>query len=243
MTTPETAGRLAAELEGLGAADLLTAAAERFDGRIAFASSTGLEDQAITHIIARNGLSIPVFTLDTGRLHDETYELIARTESRYGSRIRVYSPEREAVEEMVHAHGINLFRESIAARKRCCEVRKLAPLRRALDGVDAWVCGLRREQAVTRTGVSAVEWDAANGLVKFNPLHDWSEEQVRDFVRLNDIPVNPLHAAGMPSIGCAPCTRAIEPGEDVRAGRWWWESPEHKECGLHARPTTTTESR
>lgn len=243
MTTSDTAGRLAAELEGLGAADLLAAAAERFAGRIAFASSLGLEDQAITHIIARNGLGIPVFTLDTGRLHDETYELIARTESRYGLRLRVYSPERDAVEEMVHTHGINLFRDSIAARKRCCEVRKLAPLRRALSEVDAWVCGLRREQALTRSGVSAVEWDATNGLVKFNPLHDWSEEQVRDFVRLNRIPVNPLHAAGMPSIGCAPCTRAIEPGEDVRAGRWWWESPEHKECGLHARPTNPTEAR
>lgn len=226
--------RFAEELAGHGAADILDAAAERFHGRVAFASSLGLEDQVITHMIAKNRLAIPIFTLDTGRLYDESYELIARTESRYGLRMRVLAPDGSAVEEMVALHGVNLFRDSVAARKRCCEVRKLAPLRRALDGLDAWVCGLRREQSVTREGVAAVEWDEANGLLKINPLHDWDEEQVREFIRLNDIPYNPLHDAGMPSIGCAPCTRAIRTGENIRAGRWWWEDPEHRECGLHS---------
>lgn len=229
-------------LSDQGAADILGAVAERFAGRVAFASSLGLEDQVITHMIARNRLAIPIFTLDTGRLFDESYELIARTEARYGLRIRVLAPDGAAVEEMVAAHGVNLFRDSVAARRRCCEVRKLAPLRRALRGLDAWVCGLRREQSITREMVSAVEWDEANGLVKLNPLHDWDGAQVRDFIKSNDIPYNPLHDAGMPSIGCAPCTRAIGPGEDVRSGRWWWESPEHRECGLHARTRNATET-
>lgn len=233
MTTADTARVLANQLDTLGPVELLTAAAEQFPGRIGFASSLGLEDQVITHMIATHRLPIPVFTLDTGRLHAETHDLIARTESKYGIRIRVYAPDAADLERMVELHGINLFRDSIAARKRCCEVRKLAPLRRALSELDGWVCGLRREQSVTREGVSAVEWDEGNGLVKFNPLHDWTEEQVREFIAANDIPYNPLHDAGMPSIGCAPCTRAIEPGEDVRAGRWWWEDPEHRECGLH----------
>lgn len=232
-TTP--LGGVPEDVRGYWAADLLAWAAERHAGRIAFASSLGLEDQVITHLIATNRLPIPVFTLDTGRLFDETYELIARTESRYGIRINVFAPETAAVEHMVSLHGVNLFRDSVAARKRCCEVRKLAPLRRALEGLDAWVCGLRREQSVTREAVSAVEWDEANGLLKFNPLHDWTEDQVRDFVRLHDVPYNLLHDSGMPSIGCAPCTRAIEPGDDVRSGRWWWESAMSRECGLHAR--------
>lgn len=222
-------------LAGADAEQVLAVAAELHSGRLAFASSLGLEDQVITHLIAQAGLPVPIFTLDTGRLYDETYDLIARTESRYGIRIAVYSPDAEQVEHMVAVHGINLFRDSMAARKRCCEVRKLAPLRRALQGLDAWVCGLRREQSPTRDGVSAVEWDEANGLVKFNPLHDWSEERVREFVSRHGVPYNPLHDAGMPSIGCAPCTRPIESGEDVRAGRWWWESADHRECGLHAR--------
>jgi len=234
--------QLSADLADAAPERVLAEVARRYSGRIAFASSLGLEDQVITHIIAKSGLAIPVFTLDTGRLYAETYELIALTETRYDIRIRVYAPDAGDVERMVELHGANLFRDSVAARKRCCEVRKLVPLRRALSELDAWVCGLRREQSVTREGVSAVEWDEGNGLLKINPLHDWTELQVREFVRDNDIPYNPLHDSGMPSIGCAPCTRAIAPGEDVRAGRWWWESPAHRECGLHGRPEAAANS-
>lgn len=221
--------------ESLGAADLLRASAERLPGKVAFASSLGLEDQVITHLIAENGLDIPVFTLDTGRLFPETYDLVARTEARYRIRIHVYSPETSELERMVAQHGIELYRHSVGGRKRCCEVRKLGPLHRALRGLDAWVCGLRREQAVTREDVAAVEWDGVNRLIKINPLHDWTEADVRTFVSENAVPYNPLHDAGFPSIGCAPCTRAVAAGEDPRSGRWWWEQPEQRECGLHSR--------
>jgi phosphoadenosine phosphosulfate reductase len=232
--------RLSARLAGSDAVGVLEQAASAYPGRIAFATSLGLEDQVLTHLIAENDIAIPLFTLDTGRLFEETYELIERTQDRYGQSIAVYSPHTAELERMVSTHGVNLFRQGVTERKLCCAVRKLGPLRRAMIDLDAWVCGLRSEQSVTRDGVSPVEWDAGNGLVKFNPLHDWTEQQVRDFIAENDIPYNPLHDAGMPSIGCAPCTRAIGPGEDPRAGRWWWESPEQKECGLHARKAATT---
>lgn len=225
---------LAGVLKGASAEDVLRATAVRFAPRIALASSLGVEDQVLTDMIARLDLPIGVFTLDTGRLFPETYELISATSSRYGIPIRVHVPEREDVEDMVANHGIDLHRHSVAGRKRCCQVRKLGPLRRALDGLDAWVCGLRREQSVTREQVLPLEWDESTGLVKVNPLAEWTEEQVWTYVREREVPYNPLHDAGMPSIGCAPCTRAIELGEDVRAGRWWWESPEHRECGLHS---------
>lgn len=218
--------------------EILKTASTAFPGRVALASSMGLEDQVLTHLIAEHSVKMRIFTLDTGRLFTEAYDLIARTEARYGLRIDVFSPDASQVEEMVSTHGINLFRDSIAARKRCCEIRKLRPLARALSGLDAWVCGLRKDQSITREGVSAVERDETNGLLKFNPLHDWTEEQVREFVTARDIPYNPLHDAGMPSIGCAPCTRSVEPGEHPRSGRWWWESAEHRECGLHARRPT-----
>jgi phosphoadenosine phosphosulfate reductase len=149
--------------------------------------------------------------------------------------VEVYFPEAEDVEDMVCLNGINLFRESVAARKRCCEVRKIRPLQRALAGLDAWICGLRADQSPTRGGLSPIDWDEANGLVRIAPLAPWSEDDVWEYVRAHNVPVNALHDEGFRSIGCAPCTRATEPGEDVRAGRWWWESPEHKECGLHAR--------
>lgn len=222
------------DLAGATPEEVLAWAARTFPGRVALASSLGAEDQVLAHLIGTMRLGIRAFTLDTGRLFPETYDLIAATASRYGVPIRVFSPEAAEVEAMVANHGVNLFRDSVAARKRCCEVRKLRPLRRALDGLDAWVCGLRREQSVTREDVRVVELDAANGLVKINPLHAWTEDDVWRFIRANDVPYNPLHDAGFPSIGCAPCTRAIEPGEDIRAGRWWWESAEHRECGLHA---------
>jgi len=222
------------ELSGASAAEVLRWAVATFSGRVALASSLGIEDQVLTSIIARERLPIPVFTLDTGRLFPETYELIARTTSRYGVPVRVYFPDTVEVEEMVRLHGIDLFREGVAARKRCCDVRKVRPLRRAQEGLEAWVCGLRHGQGATRTKVDVVEWDEAGGLVKINPLASWTEDDVWAYAREHDVEYNPLHDAGFPSIGCAPCTRAVEPGEDMRAGRWWWESAEHRECGLHA---------
>lgn len=224
-----------AETSGLDAPGVLAWAAKRFAPRVAFASSFGLEDQVVTDLIAAQGLDIPVFTIDTGRLFQETLDLIERTRIRYGIAVRVLAPEAAEVESLVAERGTELFRRSVEDRRRCCAVRKLGPLARGLSGLDSWVCGLRREQSLTRSGVSAVEWDDANGLVKVNPLWDWTEERVQGYVAEHDVPVNVLHAEGFPSIGCAPCTRAVMPGEDVRAGRWWWESPEHRECGLHAR--------
>lgn len=234
ITHREHADALASGLSRSSALEVLDTAVREFPGKVAFASSLGLEDQVITHMIAKEGLDIPVFTLDTGRLFEETYELITVTESRYGIRVKVFSPDAFALERMVELHGVNLFRDSVAGRRRCCEIRKLEPLSRALVGRDAWVCGLRREQSVTREDIGPVEWDAANGLVKFNPLAGWSEGDVRTYIQANDVPYNVLHDAGMPSIGCAPCTRAVAPGDDPRSGRWWWESDEHRECGLHS---------
>lgn len=235
MTQPETVTALLAELEGAGAEDVLADAAGRFPGRVAFASSLGLEDQVLTAMIAEAKLDIPIFTLDTGRLYPETYDLIARTKERYGVIMHVYFPAADAVEEMVDRDGVNLFRDSIEARKRCCEIRKVRPLRRAQIELDAWICGLRSGQGATRQKVDPVEWDDAAGLVKINPLAAWDEARVWDYVRAQDVPYNPLHDAGFPSIGCAPCTRAVAPGEDARSGRWWWESAEQRECGLHHR--------
>lgn len=235
MTQPETVTALLAELEGAGAEDVLADAAGRFPGRVAFASSLGLEDQVLTAMIAETKLDIPIFTLDTGRLYPETYDLIARTKERYGVTIHVYFPAAGEVEEMVDRDGVNLFRDSIEARKRCCETRKVRPLRRAQRELDAWICGLRSGQGATRQKVEVAEWDDVAGLVKINPLAAWDEAGVWDYVRAHDVPYNPLHDAGFPSIGCAPCTRAVAPGEDARSGRWWWESAEHRECGLHQR--------
>ena len=217
----------------LNAEDRLTWAADCFPGKIVFASALGAEDQVLIDMIARLHLAIPVITLDTGRLFNETYTLIQRTEERYGIRFRIQFPDRVAVESMVAEHGINLFRDSVENRKLCCRIRKIEPLRRALAGFDGWICGLRRDQSVTRSDVTPVDWDDANQMLKINPLADWSEQQVWDYIASHNVPYNPLHDQGYPSIGCASCTRAITRTEDVRAGRWWWEQPEQKECGLH----------
>ncbi len=235
MTQPETVPALLAELEGASAEHVLADAAKRFAGRVAFASSLGLEDQVLTHMIAEAELEIPIFTLDTGRLYPETYDLIDRTSKRYGLRIDVHFPDAAEVEEMVAQNGINLFRDSIEARKLCCGLRKVKPLRRAQAELDAWICGLRSGQGATRQKVEPAEWDDGAGIVKINPLAAWDEAGVWDYVRAHDVPYNPLHDAGFPSIGCAPCTRAVPEGEDARSGRWWWESAEHRECGLHHR--------
>ncbi|HEX6001446.1 MAG TPA: phosphoadenylyl-sulfate reductase [Hyphomicrobiaceae bacterium] len=203
---------------------------------IAFSTSLGIEDQAILHAIATAGAQLDVFTLDTGRLFSETIDTIGRSEQRYGLRIRVIVPDAAETEALVARDGIAGFRLSIEARKACCEVRKVRPLKRALAGVGSWVTGLRRGQSAGRGTVPFAAWDAEHGLVKINPLADWSLEQLEAYIAVNDIPVNPLHAQGFPSIGCQPCTRAIRPGEDIRAGRWWWESADGKECGLHDNP-------
>lgn len=229
----QQAAEWSAQLKGAAVSAVLAWAGENFAGKVALATSLGAEDQALTHLIAREASATPIFTLDTGRLFPETYDLLRRTERRYGLRIQIFFPDASEVEHMVNDHGVDAYRESVVLRKECCRVRKVGPLRRALSGHAAWVCGLRREQALTRREMAVVEWDAGNGLYKINPLADWTEAQVWAFIREHEVPYHPLHDRGFPSIGCACCTRAVAPGEDIRAGRWWWENPEHKECGLH----------
>ena len=205
------------------------------NGELAFANSFGAEDMVLTDLILSNALPITVFSLDTGRLPAETYSLIGEVERRYGSKLEIYFPDASAVETFVRSHGINAFYDSVELRKACCGVRKMEPLRRALAGRKAWITGLRAAQSVTRSGLPVRETDSANGLEKLNPLSDWSETEVWAYIRLAEVPYNALHDQFYPSIGCAPCTRAIAVGEDVRAGRWWWENPETKECGLHVK--------
>ncbi len=206
---------------------------EQFGKRVNFASSLGEEDQVITDMIAKVAPAIEIFTLDTGRLYQETYSLLARTQERYKLHYKIYFPEAATVEKMVQEKGINLFYESVQNRKLCCHVRKVEPLQRALKNVDAWICGLRKGQSVTRQETEIFEWDEANHKIKVNPLANWSLEDIHKYISDNNIDVNPLHAKGFISIGCQPCTRAVKPGEDIRAGRWWWERPDQKECGLH----------
>lgn len=208
---------------------------EKFQEKIAFSSSLGAEDQVITDMISKIDKSTKIFTLDTGRVFPETYDLIDRTTKRYNMPIEIYFPDAEQVEGMVKEKGINLFFESTENRKLCCHIRKIEPLKRAFKNLDVWICGLRRDQSITRTDVQLVEWDEANGLIKLNPIVNWTEKQVWDYIKANRVPYNRLHDKGFPSVGCQPCTRAITEGEDTRAGRWWWENPETKECGLHAK--------
>ena len=205
------------------------------NGALAFANSFGAEDMVLTDLILSNALPITVFSLDTGRLPAETYSLIGEVERRYGKKLEIYFPDAGAVEAFVRSHGINAFYDSVELRKACCGVRKMEPLRRALAGRKAWITGLRAAQSVTRAGLPVRETDTANGLEKLNPLSDWTETEVWAYIRMNEVPYNALHDQFYPSIGCAPCTRAIALGEDVRAGRWWWENPETKECGLHVK--------
>lgn len=223
------------QLQGKTPQEVIAFFLNLFKDKIALSTSMGLEDQVLTHMVSEINRKAKIFTLDTGRLFPETYDLIDRTAKKYRITIEVFFPDAADVEQMVAEKGINLFYDSIENRKRCCHLRKIKPLMRATQNLDAWITGLRREQAVTRKGLKTVEWDAINELVKINPLIDWTEKQIWDYVGRYNVPVNPLHKKGFASIGCQPCTRAIEPGEDVRAGRWWWENPETKECGLHKR--------
>ena len=205
-------------------------------GRVTFSTSLGIEDQAVLNAIAASGAKIDVFTLDTGRHFPETLDTLEASENRYGLNIRVMFPDAREVEELVARDGIYGFRLAVENRKACCDIRKVRPLKRALEGAKGWVTGLRREQSADRAHVPFASWDAENALYKVNPIADWSFEQLEAYVAANNVPVNPLHARGFPSIGCQPCTRAIKPGEDIRAGRWWWENEDGKECGLHNRP-------
>ncbi len=202
----------------------------------ALASSLGAEDMVLTDAILRLGVDIEIFTLNTGKLHPETLALLEAVEERYGYRIRTFEPDPRAVEAFREAHGDDGIYRSISIRKRCCEIRKLAPLKLALAGKRAWITGLRRAQSITRADIGEREFDVQHGLVKFNPLAHWSEEEVWDYLRAFHVPYNPLHDQGFRSIGCAPCTRPVAPGEDFRAGRWWWEEPATRECGLHVGP-------
>lgn len=223
-----------AELVGKSPEQVLAWAYARFSPeRVGFATSLGAEDQVVLDLLVRATPCPVVFTLDTGRLFSETHDTIDRTCERYGVSMRVLSPDAREIEAMVAQHGINLFRASRELRQRCCQVRKVNVLRRALAPLELWITGLRREQAVTRNDMAIIEWDEAFGLWKLNPLLDWSSDQVWAHIRNHRVPYSVLHDRGYPSIGCAPCTRAVAPGEDARAGRWWWEAPEHKECGLH----------
>jgi phosphoadenosine phosphosulfate reductase len=198
-----------------------------------FASSLAAEDMVLTDLILKAGLPIGIFSLETGRLHQETLAVLDKVKAHYGHEIALYRPQPALVEQYVTQNGLNAFYDSVEMRKECCRVRKVEPLGRALAGKQAWITGQRRAQSTTRAELAVQEDDTAHGMAKFNPLADWSEQDVWQYIRDNNVPYNSLHERGYPSIGCEPCTRAIQPGEDIRAGRWWWENPESKECGLH----------
>lgn len=213
--------------------EIIGKAIDLFHDKITLASSLGLEDQLLTHYFLDIDPNASVFVLDTGRLHSETYAVMAETESKYKLKYRLFFPDSTQVQDMVSSQGINLFYESIENRKYCCHIRKVEPLKRALTGMKAWITGMRKDQSITRQDLSMFSFDDVHGIVKINPLIHWSEDDVRAQITQHDVPYNALHDQGYPSIGCAPCTRAINPGDDTRSGRWWWETPDQKECGLH----------
>ncbi|HVZ25346.1 MAG TPA: phosphoadenylyl-sulfate reductase [Sediminibacterium sp.] len=221
------------QLQGIPAADALQLLADAFPGKIVFSTSFGIEDQCITHMIRSNQIPIKIFTLDTGRLFPETYTLWSQTVEKYRAPIEAWYPDAEQLADFVGKEGPNAFYRSPELRKSCCHIRKVAPLQKALQGQSVWVTGLRAAHSPERQGLTTVEWDAQHHILKFHPLLNWSGEEVRTMVERENIPYNPLHDRGFVSIGCAPCTRAIQPGEDFRAGRWWWEENSKKECGLH----------
>lgn len=221
------------ETAGLNSVEALTKLSDIFHGEIIFSTSFGWEDQVITHMIFTNNLPIKVFTLETGRLFPETYYVWNRTVEIYGKTIHAYYPKNDLLEQMVNAKGPNSFYESVNNRKECCGIRKIEPLKRALAGNKCWITGIRAEQSVSRESMDNMEWDEGNQILKFHPIFDWTLDDVKEYIKKYNIPYNTLHDRGFPSIGCAPCTRAVQPGEDFRAGRWWWEDQSKKECGLH----------
>ncbi|MFT6397564.1 MAG: phosphoadenosine phosphosulfate reductase [Bradymonadia bacterium] len=227
---------LNARFADASASDVLRWAMEQYGDRLVVASSFGAEDVVLIDLAAKISKNVRVFTLDTGRLHQETYDVLEAVVDKYGIEVEVMSPDTVSLQELIRAKGPNSFYASVDNRKECCSVRKVEPLKRVLNTADAWVTGLRREQAVTRSEIQHFERDDSNGgMLKVNPVASWTHDEIWDHIHANNVPYNRLHDQGFPSIGCAPCTRAIEAGEDVRAGRWWWESPELKECGLHRR--------
>jgi phosphoadenosine phosphosulfate reductase len=206
---------------------------KKFNGKIALASSLSIEDQVITDMILKIDRDAKIFTLDTGRLPYETYKLIEQTNSFFDFKMDIVFPQSGLVENMVKQKGVNLFYNNVEERKLCCYIRKVEPLKRAMQGLDAWICGLRKEQSVTRKNLNVVELDESNGILKISPLLNWGEDKVWQYIKEKGIPYNKLYDKNYKSIGCAPCTRAVKDGEDIRSGRWWWENPETKECGLH----------
>ena len=223
------------KFENGSAEELLSFFLKEYRGAIALSSSFSVEDQLLTEMVVNIDPEARIFTLDTGRLFPETYDLIDRTSKKYNKPIEVFFPDPADVEPMVRDKGMNLFFSSIENRKLCCNMRKLKPLARAMKGLKVWITGLRREQSITRVDMQMIEWDGNNNLLKLNPLINWTEDEVWKRVKERNIPFNPLHKKGFVSIGCQPCTRAVMPGEDPRAGRWWWENPDTRECGLHKR--------
>jgi len=225
--------KIEAEIQNQSAVEALLRIAQLFPGKVTFSTSLGLEDQVITQMILSNNLPIDVFTIDTWRLFDETEKTLERTIARYKKPIKIYYPDKNAVEELVTKKGNFSFFASIANRQECCFIRKVEPLKRALAGYKIWITGIRAEQSSSRTKMDAVEWDENNQIIKFHPLLNWNLDETTAFIRQHNIPYNTLHNQGYVSIGCRPCTRAIKLGEDFRAGRWWWENEDKKECGLH----------
>jgi phosphoadenosine phosphosulfate reductase len=234
-------GQLILDHKGLATKDVLQSLVDRFPAQVTFSSSFSFEDQLISHEILSNHLPISIFTLDTGRLFAETYSVWNSTNERYHTQIKAYYPNHQLLEEFIAEKGPNSFYESVENRKQCCHIRKVEPLKRALAGNHVWITGLRAEHSPERHDLEQFEWDASNGVIKYHPLLHWTTEEVKSEIRKNNIPYNPLHDKGFVSIGCAPCTRAIKPGEDFRAGRWWWEDSSKKECGLHVHETLSVE--
>ncbi|MHA1381509.1 MAG: phosphoadenylyl-sulfate reductase [Candidatus Helarchaeota archaeon] len=222
-------------LENKSPLEVLSWALSTFGNKISLASSLGLEDQVLTDMCLKIDSKIRIFFLDTGRIYQETYDLLEKNMEKYQIFYDIYFPKTDSVEKMTNKFGPNSFYKSIELRRKCCEVRKVEPLKRALKGLEAWITGIRRNQSIIRIKIQKVEWDSTNNLYKINPLADWTENQVWKYIKQNKIPYNNLHDEGYPSIGCVPCTRAILPGEDIRSGRWWWETPENRECGIHKR--------
>lgn len=233
MTGHQQVQQLNIDLQGQTIAGKLANLAEKFPGRVVFTTSFGYEDQVIADIIFSENIPVEIVTLDTGRMFEETYKVFRSTVEKYGKPIKVYFPPSDKVEKLMSEKGPFSFYESIENRKECCFIRKVIPLKRALEGNEIWITGLRADQSANRSSLHEFEWDEHNGLIKYNPLINWDLEQVKQHIRENNVPYNVLHDKGFVSIGCEPCTRAIRPGEDFRAGRWWWEQNSGKECGLH----------
>lgn len=221
------------EIEELDAMDVIRYVDQKFKNETVFSTSFGIEDQVITHMLAEAGSSASIFTLETGRLFPETYYVWNRTLEKYKLPIKAYYPNTQAVESLVSLKGPSSFYESVENRKECCFIRKIEPLQRAIQGYKVWITGIRAEQSANREDMDIVEWDEANQIIKIHPIFHWTLADVESFLKANFIPYNPLHDKGFPSIGCQPCTRAVQKGEDFRAGRWWWEDKSKKECGLH----------